>query len=200
MSTEPQNPMAGSDSVILVEKVTAELRRSDLYDLCDAAEAAIIDGGGFGWVTPPDRDVMERYWRGVMAVPERALFIGRLDGVIAGSVQMVRPTRNNEAQAFACTLTTSFVAPWARGHGMARKLTQAVIDEATRLGFGILNLDVRETQRAAITLYDHMGFTRWGTHPHYARAKGRTIAGHFYFKVLDRPEDGAEEAVTEPTP
>lgn len=187
MSTAHQNPLAGSDSVVTVEKVT-ELKRSDLYDLCDAAEAAIIDGGGFGWVTPPDREVMERYWKGVMAVPERTLIVGRLDGVIAGSAQLVRPTRNNEAQAFACNLTTSFVAPWARGHGMARMLTQAIIDEATDLGFGILNLDVRETQRAAITLYDHMGFTRWGTHPHYARAKGRTIAGHFYYKVLERPE------------
>ncbi|MFY8093890.1 MAG: GNAT family N-acetyltransferase [Niveispirillum sp.] len=191
MSTEHQNPLAGSDSVVTVEKVT-ELKRSDLYDLCDAAEAAIIDGGGFGWVTPPDREVMERYWKGVMAVPERILIVGRLDGVIAGSAQLVRPTRNNEAQAFACNLTTSFVAPWARGHGMARKLTQAIIEEATALGFGILNLDVRETQRAAITLYDHMGFTRWGTHPHYARAKGRTIAGHFYYKVLERPEDETE--------
>lgn len=191
MTTQHQNPLAGSDSVVTVEKVT-ELKRSDLYDLCDAAEAAIIDGGGFGWVTPPDREVMERYWKGVMAVPERTLVVGRLDGIIAGSAQLVRPTRNNEAQAFACNLTTSFVAPWARGHGMARKLTQAIIDEATALGFGILNLDVRETQRAAITLYDHMGFTRWGTHPHYARAKGRTIAGHFYYKVLERPEDETE--------
>ncbi len=191
MSAEHQNPLAGSDSIVTVEKVT-ELKRSDLYDLCDAAEAAIIDGGGFGWVTPPDREVMERYWKGVMAVPERTLVVGRLDGVIAGSAQLVRPTRNNEAQAFACNLTTSFVAPWARGHGMARRLTQAIIDEAARLGFGILNLDVRETQRAAITLYDHMGFTRWGTHPHYARARGRTIAGHFYYKVLERPEDETE--------
>ncbi len=191
MTGEHQNPLAGSDSVVTVEKVT-ELKRSDLYDLCDATEAAIIDGGGFGWVSPPDREVMERYWKGVMAVPERTLIVGRLDGVIAGSAQLVRPTRNNEAQAFACNLTTSFVAPWARGHGMARRLTQAVIDEATRLGFGILNLDVRETQRAAITLYDHMGFTRWGTHPHYARAKGRTIAGHFYYKVLERPEEETE--------
>ncbi|MBP7334693.1 GNAT family N-acetyltransferase [Niveispirillum sp.] len=191
MSGEHQNPLAGSDSIVTVEKVT-ELKRSDLYDLCDATEAAIIDGGGFGWVSPPDREVMERYWKGVMAVPERTLIVGRLDGVIAGSAQLVRPTRNNEAQAFACNLTTSFVAPWARGHGMARRLTQAVIDEATRLDFGILNLDVRETQRAAITLYDHMGFTRWGTHPHYARAKGRTIAGHFYYKVLERPEEETE--------
>lgn len=179
-----------------VELVT-ELRRIDMLDLCDATEAAILDGGGFGWVTPPDRDVMERYWNGVMAVPERVLFIGRLDGIVAGSVQLMRPTRNNEAQSFACTLTTSFVAPWARGHGLARLLTQAVIDHGRKEGFQLLNLDVRDTQHTAIRLYERMGFVRWGTHPHYARARGRSIAGHFYYKVLqeegvqDTPQAGA---------
>ncbi|WP_029012340.1 GNAT family N-acetyltransferase [Niveispirillum irakense] len=179
-----------------VELVT-ELRRIDMLDLCDATEAAILDGGGFGWVSPPDRDVMERYWGGVLAVPERVLFIGRLDGIVAGSVQLMRPTRNNEAQSFACTLTTSFVAPWARGHGLARLLTQAVIDHGRKEGFQLLNLDVRDTQHAAIRLYERMGFVRWGTHPHYARARGRSIAGHFYYKVLqeegvqDTPQAGA---------
>lgn len=172
-----------------VERVS-EFRRVDLMDLCDATEAAILDGGGFGWVMPPERDVLERYWKGVLAVPERVLFIGRLDGIVCGSVQMVAPTRNNEAQSFACTLTTSFVAPWARGHGLARKLTEAVIDQATREGFRLLNLDVRDTQHSAIRLYERMGFIRWGTHPHYARAMGRDIGGHFYYKTLEQQGDG----------
>ena len=45
----------------------------------------------------------------------------RLDKVIAGSCQIVCPPRNNEAQAFR-NLTTFFVAPWARGHGLAALL------------------------------------------------------------------------------
>ncbi len=36
-------------------------------------------------------------------MPERLLFVGRLDGIIVGSAQLVRPPRNNEAQAFAAT-------------------------------------------------------------------------------------------------
>ena len=35
-----------------------------------------------------------------------------LDKVIAGSCQIVRPFRNNEAQAFTRQLTTFFVVPW----------------------------------------------------------------------------------------
>ncbi len=169
---------------VTIEQAGEKLRPADLHDLCDAADEAIRAGGGFGWLTPPGRELMERYWRGVLIVPERILFIGRLDGVIAGSAQLVRPARNNEAQSHACTLTTAFVASWARGNGVARRLTQAVEDEARALGYRILNLDVRATQTGAIHLYERAGFTRWGTHPHYAWVDGRPVAGHYYYKDL----------------
>ena len=32
-------------------------------------------------------------------------------------------------------------------------------------GFAVLNLDLRDTQRAAIRLYESLGYRRWGTHP-----------------------------------
>ncbi len=168
---------------IAIDKVDA-LKTADLHDLCDAADDAIRAGGGFGWVEPPPRDVMERFWKGVLVVPERVLFIARLDGVVAGSAQLVKPPRNNEAQAHAAQLTTSFVAPWARGHGLARRLTLAVVEEARAVGFRVLNLDVRVTQEAAITLYESLGFRRWGTHPFYALVQGEPLAGHFYCKDL----------------
>jgi len=68
----------------VVERLT-EFHGNDLADLCDAAETAIIGGGGFGWLKPPRRDVMEAYWKGVLLVPERQLFVGRLDGGPAGT-------------------------------------------------------------------------------------------------------------------
>lgn len=176
--------MTGTATHVTVETVTA-LRGADRHDLCDAAEAAIRDGGGFGWLVPPPRQVLEAYWQGVLLVPERRLFVGRLDGVIAGSAQLVRPTRNNEAQAHAATMTTSFVAPWARGHGLARGLVMAVEAAAREEGFAIVNLDVRETQQAAIALYETLGYTRWGTHPYYARVAGRWVRGHFYTKAVN---------------
>ena len=166
-------------------EIAERLKGGDLNDLCDAADAAIRDGGGFGWVEPPPRDVMERYWKGVLAVPERTLFVGRVDGIIAGSAQLVRPARNNEAQAFACSLTTSFVAPWARGHGLARKLTMAVEEQARADGFQVLNLDVRDTQKAAIALYESLGFVRFGHPPAYAKVRDQIIAGLFFYKDLE---------------
>jgi ribosomal protein S18 acetylase RimI-like enzyme len=157
---------------------------TDLEDLCDAANDAIKAGGGFGWVAAPPRHVMESYWRGVLLVPERRLFVARLDGTICGSAQLARPPRNNEAQAFAAQLTSNFIAPWARGHGLARGIVLAVEEAARAAGFAILNLDVRDTQSAAIQLYESLDYDRWGTHPAYARVDGQVIAGHFYFKRL----------------
>jgi RimJ/RimL family protein N-acetyltransferase len=170
---------------LLVERA-AELHDDDMQALCEAADAAIIEGGGFGWVKSPGRLALQSYFKGVLLVPERELFTARLDGVIVGSAQLVRPPRNNEAQAFAATVMHSFVAPYARGHGLARMMTRRMEDGARALGYQVLNLDVRETQEAAIRLYESLGYHRWGEHPAYARVRGRTIRGIYFTKLLQR--------------
>ena len=169
--------------VLAVERA-AVLPDDDLAALCEATDAAIIEGGGFGWLAPPGRTALESYFRGVLLMPERLLFIARLDGIIVGSAQLLRPPRNNEAQAFAATLMHSFVAPYARGYGLAAQMTRRVEDAARALGFQILNLDVRETQTPAIKMYESLGFQRWGEHPAYARVDGKTVRGLFYWKRL----------------
>ena len=183
------NEAPAADPRIEVARVE-RLRKRELAELCDAAAAAINDGAGFGWVNPPQPAAFERYWRGVTVVPERVLFIGRLDGVVAGSVQLVSAPPQKEAWRLSCLIDTHFVAPWARGHGLARRLLEAVEAEALARGFKVMNLSVRETQEAAIRLYESLGLVRWGTHPKYAFVDGRSIAGHYYFK--DLPELAGE--------
>ena len=185
--------MAGSGSVeetpnLFVERLK-QFADNDLPALSEATDAAIIDGGGFGWVNPPGRKALESYFRGVLLVPERDLFVARLNGEIVGSAILVRPPRNNEAQAFAASLMHAFVAPYARGHGLARMLTEGVEARARELGYHILNLDVRETQTAAIRLYQSLGYVRWGEHPEYALVRGKPVGGLFYYKRL-RPLKG----------
>jgi ribosomal protein S18 acetylase RimI-like enzyme len=176
--------VTGTPAVSATVEPLKALEGTDLQDLCDAADAAIKAGGGFGWLRAPPRHIMEAFWRGVLLVPERRLFVARLDRTICGSAQLVRPPRNNEAQAFAAQMISNFIAPWARGHGLARELVVAVEDAARASGFSILNLDIRDTQTAAIQLYESLGYERWGTHPVYARVDGQPIPGHFYFKRL----------------
>jgi ribosomal protein S18 acetylase RimI-like enzyme len=177
--SEPARPVSRH----FVEHVE-ELTDDDLAALCEATDAAIIDGGGFGWVNPPGRRALESYYRGVLLVPERELFVVRLDGLVVGSAHLVKPPRNNEAQSFGAQLMHAFVAPYARGHGLATLLTQGVESRAREHGYHVLNLDVRETQTAAIRLYESLGFERWGTHPNYALVRGKVIQGYYYHKRL----------------
>lgn len=41
-----------------------QMHEDDLHALCDATNAAILDGGGFGWLAPP----RVRRWNGISAV------------------------------------------------------------------------------------------------------------------------------------
>ena len=195
--TPPGTPMAGGAkdsrgettggavgqrlSVELVSRIDDH----DMAELCEATDASIIESGGFGWVEPQGRTALERHFRGVLLVPERELFLARLDGVVVGSAQLVRPPRNNEAQAFGAQLTHAYIAPYARGHGLALLMVARVEERAAGMGIRVLNLDVRATQATAISLFERLGYTRWGTHPAYARVGGQTVAGHYYFKLLE---------------
>lgn len=173
-----------SDPVACVERIK-EFSANDLNDLCDATDAAIEAGGGFGWLELPAREILERYWQGVMTMPARILFVARLDGVICGTCQIVKPPKNNEAQAHAVQLTTTFVAPWGRGHNLSRKLIQTAEQTAREEGFSVINLDVRETMQVAISLYESMGYVRIGMHPYYAKVDGEVVRGYHYYKVIE---------------
>ncbi len=181
-----------SDPVLVIERVTS-LSPADMNDLCDATDAAIEGGGGFGWVNLPARDILERFWSGVMAMPTRFLFVARLDGVICGTCQLIRPPVNNEAQSLSVQLTTHFVAPWARGYGLAKKLVEEAERTALAEGFTVINLDVRETMDRAISLYESLGYNRIGMHPAYARVNGEILKGYYYYKILD-PKTAGQDA------
>jgi len=94
-------------------------------------------------------------------VPERELFVARLDQTICGSAQLQRAPRNNEAQALSGNLTTSFMAPWARGHGLARMLVLAVEAAARAADLRVLNLDVWMCAKARMRPSSYM--SRWDT-------------------------------------
>ena len=117
-------------------------------------------------------------------IPERHLIVARLDKVIAGSCQILRPPRNNEAQAFTCQLTTFFIAPWARGHGLAQMIVAESEALAKSEGFSMINLDVRSTQDRAIQSFEARGFTRYATNDFYARVNGDFVSGFYYRKEL----------------
>lgn len=170
---------------VSIEHALTELSLSDLNDLCDATDAAINAGGGFGWVKLPAREIMERYWQGAITMPKRDVFIARLDGVICGAITMIRPSVNNEAQSHVAQVTGHFMAPWAQRYGLARMLLQRAEQQAKSLKLNVVNLDVRETKEAAIKLYEDVGYEKYGTNPAYAYIDGHYVPGFYFMKILD---------------
>lgn len=165
-----------------------QISSRELDELCDATIAAIEAGGGFGWVHVPQREKLERYWQGAVLVPERKVFLGKLDRVVAGGVQLVRPPTNNEAQFFSATLMSLFVAPWARKQGLGEALIAAAETLAWNEGARLINLDIRATQLDAIKLYERLGYVCWGHHPAYAQVDGEVLPGRYYYKALTAPD------------
>ena len=74
-------------------ELCTNLSKVDLQELCEATEEAILAGGGFGWVFPPANKTLQDYWKGVLLIPERVLIVGKLDNIVAGSVQLIKPAK-----------------------------------------------------------------------------------------------------------
>ncbi len=164
-----------------------DLSEADLADLCEATDAAIIAGGGFGWVEPQGRKVLARHFRGVLLVPGGNCSLPGWTGWWWGRRSCCARRAATRHRPFAATLAHVYLAPYARGHGLARLLVQRVEERAAALGHRVLNLDVRATQQDAIALFESLGYIRWGTHPVYARVRGQTVPGHYYYKLLEPP-------------
>ena len=120
-----------------------------------------------------------------MLVPNRWLFLGRYKGLIAGSLQVVTFSSSNEASMFRVFIDTHFVATWARGHGLAKLLIEEAEKECKLNNYSHVLLDVRETQKRAIKLYEQIGYKLWGELPVYHKLNDQEmVSGKYYYKYL----------------
>ena len=156
----------------------------DLADLCNITEQAIKAGGGFGWLKVPTREKLNNYWKGLIIVQNRILIVGRLNGAIAGALQIGLQPPNNEAQKNIINITSQFVAPWARGYGLAKNMIDQAEVVAKQNSGTCLQLDIRETQEAAIQLFKSKGYKKWGQNPNYAYVDGKKINGLYFYKNI----------------
>tara|TARA_B110000438_G_scaffold302880_1_gene362095 strand:- start:2057 stop:2596 length:540 start_codon:yes stop_codon:yes gene_type:complete len=177
-------------TVSLKEKITikVEVLKSisdlDLADLCNITEQAIKAGGGFGWLQSPPRETLNKYWNGLVVVQNRIVIVGRLNNAIAGTLQLCLQPPNNEAQKNIINIASHFVAPWARGYGLAKNMIDYSELISKENNAFCIQLDIRETQEAAIQLFKSKGYKQWGANPNYASVDGKTIQGLYFYKNI----------------
>jgi ribosomal protein S18 acetylase RimI-like enzyme len=100
-----------------------------------------------------DADWDERAARSAVGA-ERATFVATMDGRVVGLVGGYRP----EAGAERVELISMWTDPAARGHGMGRRLVDAVVDHARATGAAQVDLWVMRGNEHALALYRAVGF------------------------------------------
>ncbi|MAU41377.1 MAG: GNAT family N-acetyltransferase [Kordiimonas sp.] len=173
-----------NDSVATIDQLIA-FEGDDLEQLCEVTIGAIKEGAGFNWLVPPAMSSLEAYWKGVLLIPDRRLYVVRLNGRIAGAFQLVRPPSHNEAGAFRIEVMTFFLGIWARGQGLSFKMMEKAEQEARLMGCRSLDVNMRANNMAAVAVCERQGFVRWGEKARYAFIGDEFIPGYYYAKDLD---------------
>lgn len=128
--------------------------------------AVVAAGGAVGWITPPSRAEIDRWTDAhlaLVATGDAALCLGLVDGVAQGMGCWRR--RPGEVFAHVAEVIKIMAHPSARGLGLGRTITGAVVDDAVAAGFETLQLGVRGNNHVAIALYRDLGFVEWGRAP-----------------------------------
>lgn len=112
---------------------------------------------------------------GDYAPPRGALLLARAGGVLAGCCAL-RPMDSSDYPN-AAEMKRLFVRKAFRGFGLGRQLTEAILDEARRAGYGTVLLDTLDEMEAARALYEDLGFEEIPPYYHNPHA------GAHYLKV-----------------
>ncbi|UDG74712.1 GNAT family N-acetyltransferase [Achromobacter sp. 77] len=148
----------------------ADAAAAAVSDLATLLHACVKGGASVSFVLPYSHDDAQAFWRRKVlpAVESGAvkLWVARVDGRVAGSVQLDVDTPPN--QPHRAEVRKLLVHPDFRRQGIARRLMGEVEDMARRLHRSLLTLDTR-TGDSAEPLYASLGYQTVGVIPGFAR-------------------------------
>jgi L-amino acid N-acyltransferase len=115
------------------------------------------------------------------------VLVAELGGRVVGWVSL---SRWSDRSAYDDTAETSFyVHSTHRGCGIGRKLKEAIVEEARRLGFHTLIARVAEGSSESLHLNESAGFVHVGTLKEVGRKFGKLLDVHILQKMLSERGD-----------
>lgn len=137
-------------------------------ELTGEIHAVVVDvvssGGAVGWITPPTQQSVQQ-WLTDLQREDGRFVVARVDGRLAGLGTWSRLPA--EVLAHNGEIRRVMVHRSARGLGLGRRITAALIDSARSAGVEQLLCDVRGNNHAAIALYLSLGFQEYGRLPDF---------------------------------
>jgi ribosomal protein S18 acetylase RimI-like enzyme len=124
----------------------------------------VASGGAVGWTTPPSRADTDAWVNGLLSDGSRIVLACRDDEVVALGTWSRLPA---EVLAHNGEIRRVMVHRAARGLGLGRRITAALVESARETGIEQLLCDVRGNNHAAIALYRSLGFQEYGRLPDF---------------------------------
>jgi ribosomal protein S18 acetylase RimI-like enzyme len=125
-------------------------------------QAVAATGGAVGWLRVPPEDEVQAWVDGLAG--QRTVLAHDGDRLV-GSGSWGRHTYSVTLQN--AELRKVMAHPDARGRGVGRAVTAALVDDARAAGIEVLTLDCRGNNHAALALYSRLGFVTTGRRPDY---------------------------------
>lgn len=139
--------------------------------LAEILRACVNDGAGVGFVQPFGIEAARGFWREsvipAVAKGTRIVLAARIDGAIAGTVQLGIDTMPN--QVHRADVMKLLVHPSQQRRGVGRALMTEIERVAVRFKRTLLTLDTVTGDKAE-PLYLSLGYTLVGCIPNYARS------------------------------
>jgi ribosomal protein S18 acetylase RimI-like enzyme len=168
-----------------IDRLTSAQTDELLPELAALLQDAVAGGASVGFLPPLSTEEALGYWSEVVAALQgahRTLLVARVDGRLAGTVQLdlaSRPNGAHRAEVAKLMVHTGF-----RRRGIGQALMRAIEAKARAASRTTLVLDTRAGDPSE-KLYTNLGFQRAGTIPQYARGADGSLHDTVYmYKLL----------------
>ena len=175
--------------MVHITRLTESDARAHLATLIALLADTVNSGASVGFLRPLDAGLARAYWQDILAAVGRGtriLLIARVDGEIAGSVQLDLCEKQNGGHRGE--VQKLIVRSQQRRQGIATELMRAIEAEARAAARSLLVLDT-EAGSAAVPFYESLDWIRVGSIPDFALSTdGVPTPNVIYYKKLSIAE------------